>query len=99
MLINLTNTNKKAIIDDKNCARVMLHKWHWKRVDKYSFYVATSVRTDGKSKTVYLHRLILQAKPGMDVHHKDENTLNNVEENLVEVEATHHRSQHCRKFT
>lgn len=93
MLLNLTNTDKKAIIDEKNRARVMKYKWQLKQSSPGVFYVATSI---GR-KTVYLHRFIIQAQLGMDVHHKDENPLNNLEENLEERESIPHRCYHLSK--
>jgi len=60
------------------------------------YYVATNVRANGKSTTLYLHRFILQPSPNKDVHHKDENTLNNLEENLVAQDAITHRNWHNR---
>ena len=92
MLIDLTNSDKKAIIDDKNRDRVMKHKWYWKKSGENSYYVATNIH----KTTVYLHRFILQPSPNKDVHHKDENPLNNLEENLEEQPAIMHRSWHCR---
>lgn len=44
-----------------------------------TFYVMTKV--DGK--TVFLHRFILDAKPGTDVDHKNHDTLNNTRKNIV----------------
>ena len=88
MLLDLTNSDKKAIIDDKNGD----HKWYWKKSGENSYYVATHINR----LTTYLHRFILQPSPNNDVHHKDENTLNNLEENLEEQPAIMHRSWHCR---
>lgn len=93
MLINLSNTDKKAIIDDKNYDKVKKFTWYWKKSGKDSYYVATNIHR----KTVYLHRFIVQPKSGMDVHHKDENPLNNLEENLEERKSIPHRSWHLSK--
>jgi len=97
MLLDLTNTNKRAIIDDKNYARVSSFKWFLKRVGPSSYYVAVSISLNGKVKTLYLHRLIMQPQPGMDVHHIDGDPLNNLEENLEERKAIPHRSWHLSK--
>ena len=98
MLIDLTNTNKKAIIDDKNYARVSQFKWFLKEVGPDSFYVARSIHKNGKTSTIYLHRFIMQPQAEQDVHHKDENTLNNIEENLEKREAILHRCYHFSKY-
>lgn len=94
MLLNLTNTDKKAIIDDKHFGLVKLYTWRWKQCGANSYYVATSIRVNKKWTTLYLHRLIMQPQPGMDVHHKNTNSLDNQEENLEEREAMFHRSWH-----
>jgi len=82
MLLDLTNTDEKAIIDSWNYPQVSQFKWFLKQVSPNSFYVATSIRENGKVKTLYLHRYIMQPQPNMDVHHIDRNRLNNLEENL-----------------
>ena len=96
MLLALTNTNKKAIIDGKNYDKVSKFKWYWKKSEKNLYYVATNIRIGKKSTTLYLHRFLLQPSPDKDVHHKDGNTLNNLEENLEERNAIAHRSWHNR---
>lgn len=97
MLLPLSNTDKKAIIDDKNYDRVRKFKWFLKRVGSDAYYVAASIRQNGKVKTIYLHRFIIQPKEGMDVHHKNTNTLDNQEENIEEKEAPVHRTWHLKK--
>jgi len=94
MLLTLTNTDKKAIIDDWNYSRIKKFKWYLKQSRPDVYYVATSIRQNGKVKTVYLHRFIIQPKKGMDVHHKNTNTLDNQEENLEEKGAPVHRTWH-----
>jgi len=97
MLLTLTNTDKKAIIDDKNYDKVKKFKWYWKKSEKNLYYVATNVRApNGKSTTLYLHRFLLQPSPNKDVHHVDGNTLNNLEENLSVQDAIAHRNWHNR---
>jgi len=96
MLLNLSNTDKKAIIDDKNWDKIKNFTWYWKKSEENLYYVATNVRLNGKSTTLYLHRFILDPSPDKDVHHIDGNTLNNLEENLEEQDAIIHRSWHNR---
>lgn len=98
MLLTLTNTNKKATIDDKNYTKVKPYKWFFKQVRPDVYYVATSIHQNGKTKTLYLHRLILQSKVGMDVHHKNRNPLDNQEENLEEIESMFHRRWHLETY-
>ena len=94
MKLTLTNSDKKAIIDAKNWIRVSQYSWYLKKVNPQAFYVATSIRQDGKNRTVYLHRFIMNAKPGMDVHHKNRDPLDNQEENLEERRSLEHRCWH-----
>lgn len=48
-----------------------------------SFYAARKApRINGKSKPIYMHRVIANAPTGMQVDHIDGNTLNNQVENL-----------------
>ena len=98
MLLTLTNTDKKAIIDEKNYARVMLYKWFLKRVGPNAYYVATSIRKNGINTTLYLHRLVMQPQSRMDIHHKNRNIFDNQEENLEEREAIPHRCWHLSKW-
>lgn len=96
MLLTLTNTDKKAIIDDKNYDRIMKFNWYLKKSEEGLYYVATNICENGKRTTLYLHRFILDPSPNKDIHHKDENPLNNLEENLEEQNAIIHRSWHNR---
>ena len=56
----------------------------------------TGPRQSGKSTTLYLHRFLLDPSPNKDVHHRDENPLNNLEENLEVHDAIVHRNWHNR---
>ena len=94
MLLTLTNSNKKAIIDDKHYARVSQYTWYLKRIRQGVYYVATGIRENGKVRTLYLHRFIMKTKSGMDVHHKNTNSLDNQEENLEERPSPEHRCWH-----
>lgn len=94
MLIPLSNTDKKAIIDAKNWDLVKKYTWRYKKSGPVSYYVAASSRQNGVSTTIYLHRLIMRPGNNTDVHHIDENTLNNREENLEKQPSTVHRRWH-----
>jgi len=45
---------------------------------------------------VYLHNFIFEREPNLvsELHHKDENTLNNTRENLEELTRSEHKSRH-----
>lgn len=86
----LTNSFKTALIDDHNAALVLQYSWYLKRAS-FNWYVATSVRQGNKVKTILLHRLIMPTDKKHDIHHKNGNPLNNLENNL---EIISHRSCH-----
>lgn len=94
MELTLTNSDKKAIIDTKHYARVSQYAWYLKRIRQGVYYVATGIRENGKVRTLYLHRFIVQAIKGMDVHHKNTNSLDNQEKNLEERPSPEHRCWH-----
>lgn len=60
-------------------------KWTADRRKHYDLWYAVRVikREDGKwGKKIYMHRLILQALPGQEIDHKDNDGLNNTRKNL-----------------
>lgn len=69
---------KYASIDDEFYELVSSKSW---RVKKEG-YVISTFRENGKSKTVYLHRLIMCNPKGFEVDHIDNNKLNNCKSNL-----------------
>lgn len=76
-----------ALVDDKDYDR--LSKWTW-RLDRYGY--ATNVRRiDGKCKTIFMHRCLIDAPKGIDIDHINRNPLDNRRVNLRQ--AT--RSQNC----
>lgn len=66
-----------AIIDDEDYSKVGHLKWCF-----CNGYASRAVRTHGKKQTVYMHRVILDAPQGMDVDHKNHDTLDNRRENI-----------------
>lgn len=59
------------------------------------YYVRGTVQAAGKSKAVYLHRVILGEPQGLYVDHKDGDELNNLESNLRAI--TNAQNQQNRK--
>lgn len=47
----------------------------------------------------YLHRLIMNSPEGLDVHHVDEDPLNNRRSNLAVVDRVEHRGRHRRSHS
>jgi AP2-like factor (euAP2 lineage) len=71
-----------AVIDDEDEARVRQHRWR-PLVQGHTVYaVARLPRLRGKQRSVYMHRLIVEAKPRERVAHRDRNGLNNTRANL-----------------
>ena len=94
MIINLSNTDEKAFVDIEDYHRVVQITWRLKHASGGRKYVATSIYVDGKTKTVYLHRLIMNPDSNQDVHHKDRNTRNNYRTNLQVTNSIPHRKYH-----
>jgi hypothetical protein len=74
--------NKVALIDDEDWKLISQHKWHARKQNK-TFYAATNISIgNGKQKIIRMHRLIMQALPGQEVDHKNNNGLDNRKDNL-----------------
>lgn len=70
-----------ALIDEEDAVKVLPHRWHASvsiRAGEEKVYAITVIN----KKTVYMHRLILDAPQNLQVDHKDNNGLNNLRENL-----------------
>ena len=90
--IKLSNSDRVALIDEEDWLLVSPYTWRVKTDDRTdTLYIATSVRRGKKVETIRLHRLVMNAQPGMDVHHKNFDTYDNRKENLIEVSPDHHR--------
>jgi hypothetical protein len=60
--IPLTNSEQKAIVDDEDLDRCLLHNWYTNGPG----YVMTTI----KGKTVFLHSFVMGAKEGEEIDHK-----------------------------
>ncbi len=58
------------------------HKWFAKFGAGKVPYAARSVRENGKTRTVRLHRVIMNSPQGMEVDHENGDTLDNRRSNL-----------------
>jgi len=75
-----------AVVDD-DAAHLGALKWH-ARTGKGLSYAARNVVEGGRRKTLLLHRLLIQAKPGEIVDHINGDTLDNRMSNLRIVTAS-----------
>ena len=78
-----------AIVDDED-AWVAAWKWQTLRIKHLRYAVRTTQRT-GQQRTMYLHRVILNAPQGREVDHRDGDGLNNRRSNLRLATQTEQR--------
>src|SRR4030043_448905 len=72
-----------AFVDDDDFNLIRGHSWYaQKGIKNKNYYAACRVSEDGKRKMVYMHRVIMQARHGEIVDHKNGNSLYNQRENL-----------------
>lgn len=67
-----------AQVDDEDHDRLAKHKWYLRK----DGYAGRNEHPDGKTKTILLHRAVLDAPAGMQVDHIDGDKLNNRRSNL-----------------
>lgn len=79
--IPLASNKGFALIDAEDYGRISKHRWYLLK-KKHTSYAITSIKTEGKWKTVRMHRLIMDAPKNKDVDHWDRNGLNNQKHNL-----------------
>lgn len=68
----------KTIVDDEDYE--LITQWKWSYFKGYARRTGTLL--NGKRKSILLHRLIINAKSGEQVDHKNRNKLDNRKENL-----------------
>ncbi len=71
-----------AIIDDGDAELVGAYRWRILVQPHTCYAIARLPRLFGKQRSLYLHRLVMDAKPGQSVWHTDKDGLNNVRANL-----------------
>lgn len=73
-------------IDDEDAPIITGNKWTARVNSKTDYtvrvYAYRQQTQGGRIKQIYMHRLLANAPPGMDVDHIDGNTLNNRKSNL-----------------
>ena len=78
--IHLTQ-GKVALVDDEDYEWLSQWKWCATRTP-YTYYAMRSRWVNGKDKTTKMHRVIMDAPPGMHVDHINHNGLDNRKENM-----------------
>jgi hypothetical protein len=75
-----------ATVDDEDFEWLSSFKWYALKSNRFGgrYYAVrqSSRRGDAKPRTIYMHREILGASPGVLVDHRDHDTLNNQRHNL-----------------
>jgi len=72
-----------ALVDDDDYDLLVQWKWYAQvGKDGRACAYRTSSRVDGKTKTLYMHRVVMKAPDGKVVDHRDGNALNNQKCNL-----------------
>lgn len=78
--IKLTQ-GKVALVDDADYK--WLNRWRWyARKGRSSFYVTRSIGNRPNNTMMQMHRIIMKAKKGQEIDHRDGNGLNNQKSNL-----------------
>lgn len=75
--IKLTQ-GKVTLVDDEDFE--WLSQWKW--CIGNDGYAVRAIRLNGKQKTLFMHRVVMNTPSGMDTDHKDRNKLNNQRSNL-----------------
>ena len=79
--IKLTQ-GKVTMVDDEDYEYLSKNKWQAGQKGS-SFYATRRIKlTNGKSKTIYMHREIMRPPQGMQIDHADGDPLNNRRNNL-----------------
>lgn len=79
-IISLTK-GRVAFVDDDDFDYLCKESWHCTGLPNRQ-YVSCSRRDDDAKKTIYMHRLIMNAPVGMDVDHINGNRFDNRKANL-----------------
>jgi hypothetical protein len=82
-IIGLTQ-GQYSLVDDEDFEKVKKYTWHATRKAKKIWYAKTSLRREeNKSrKSLLMHRLILDALPGVEVDHRNGGGLDNRRSNI-----------------
>lgn len=71
----------KALVDDEDFQKVNAFKWCASKCCNM-WYAMRGETRNGKRRTIYMHRFIMNALPNTEIDHRDNNTMNNQKSNL-----------------
>lgn len=92
--IILTQSQSTIVDDDFE----YLNNFKWRAMkQKHTFYACRTIKSEGRNKTVLMHRIILNIPKGMEGDHVDGNGLNNQKTNLRTATVSQNRGNHVRK--
>ena len=88
----------ECLVDLPDLERLLSLRTTWyanpARKSKTRFYVQARLWAGGEDKTVMIHRFILSATRGYEVHHEDNNPLNNRRYNIEQLTKSEHEIKH-----
>ena len=86
---------KIALVDDEDYERLNRHRWYAQK-SRYTYYaVRKSSRKQGKQRTIYMHKEILDIPLGFETDHKNHFGLDNRKANIRS--CTRGENQHNRR--
>jgi len=88
-----TKSGLPYVVDSFCLSRVLQYGWH-PRKSRFGTYLYRKKRIAGKTKYIAMHRWLIHAKPGLEVHHRNGNTLDNRLQNLELLTPEFHASLH-----
>jgi len=74
----LLSQGKETVIDGDDVLKVLNYKWH----HSYGYAVGSCIGDDGKRRTIFLHRVIMDTPEGMFTDHINGDRLDNRKSNL-----------------
>ncbi len=77
----LLTKGHSCVVDAEDYAALVTHCWHVNDKGGGRIYAARSVKKP-KRQSIYMHRLVMGAKPGQYIDHINGNTLDNRKSNL-----------------
>jgi hypothetical protein len=85
------------VIDRSALALVANYKWH-ARKSRSGYYLWRTKTVKGKTRYISMHRWLLHAEKGQEVHHRNGRTLDNRLDNLMLMTPAEHNQLHKIKY-